>query len=223
MLTNMFSDIEDAELVVVWGANPATDSPPVEFSIIMKARERGAKVIVIDPRRTGTARHTDALWIPIRPGTDGALALGLCNVLIEEELYDESFASTWTTGFDEFARYTQHFTPEIVEGITSVSAVTVRELARSLASARGAAPVMYSGLEYRDGGVQAIRATLVLWGLAGQLDVPGGRCFAMRGAAFPMNREGHIPNPDMGKALGRDRFPVYSEYRGESPSASLIR
>ncbi len=221
MLTDMFSDIENAELVVVWGANPATDSPPVEFTRIMKARERGAKVIVIDPRRTGTARHTEAQWIPIRPGTDGALALGLCNTLIEEELYDDSFASKWTTGFDEFARYTQHFTPEVVEGITGVSANTVRELARSLANARGAAPVMYSGLEYSDSGVQAVRATLTLWGLAGQLDVPGGRCFAMRDAAFPMNREGHILNPDMGKALGRDRFPVYSAYRGESHAICL--
>ncbi len=221
MLINMFSDIENAELIVVWGANPATDCPPLDFSRIMKARERGAHVVVIDPRRTGTARYAGAEWIPIRPGTDGALALGLCNVLIEEELYDESFAQNWTVGFDEYARYVQHFRPEVVEGITGVSAETVRALARRIAGARGAAPIMYSGLEYSDSGVQAIRATLVLWALAGQLDVPGGRCFTMRNNIFPMNREGHIPNPDVRKALGRDRFPVYSHYRGESHAICL--
>ncbi|MDQ7785665.1 MAG: IscS subfamily cysteine desulfurase [Desulfomonilaceae bacterium] len=221
MLINMFSDIENAELVVVWGANPATDCPPLDFSRITKARERGAHVVVIDPRRTGTARYADAEWIPIRPGTDGALALGLCQVLIEEELYDEPFVRNWTVGFDEFARYVQHFRPEVVEGITGVSAECVRSLARRIARSQGVSPVMYSGLEYSDSGVQAIRATFVLWALAGGLDVPGGRCFSMRGNAFPMNRERHIPNPNVRKALGRDRFPVYSHYRGESHAICL--
>ena len=64
MLINMFSDIENAELIVVWGANPATDCPPLDFSRIMKARERGAHVVVIDPRRTGTAHYAGAEWIP---------------------------------------------------------------------------------------------------------------------------------------------------------------
>lgn len=221
MLTTMFSDIENAELVVVWGANPATDSPPLDFNRILKAHQRGARVVVIDPRRTGTVRHTDAEWIPIRPGTDGALALGMCNVLIEEELYDDSFVRNWTVGFDEFARYVQHFRPEVVEGITGVPAPVVRRFARDLATARGAAPIMYSGLEYSDSGVQAIRATMVLWALAGQLDVPGGRCFSMTENLFPMNREGHLSNPDIRKALGRDRFPIYSEYRGESHAICL--
>jgi cysteine desulfurase NifS len=221
MLINMFSDIENSELIVVWGANPATDSPPVELSRIMKARNRGAEVIVIDPRRTGTAIMTEAQWVPIRPGTDGALALGLCNVIIDEELHDDNFVQNWTHGFEDFSRYVQHFRPEVVESITGVSQETVRNLARRIASARGASPVMYSGLEYSDSGVQAIRATLVLWALAGQLDVPGGRCFTMRQNQFPINREGHVANPDVRKALGRERFPVYSAYRGESHAIAL--
>jgi len=221
MLVNMFSDLENAEIIVVWGANPATDCPPLDYSRILRARQRGAEVVVIDPRRTGTAIATDAEWVPIRPGTDGALALGMCNVLIEEELYDEAFVTKWTHGFDEFARYCQHFSPDVVEGITRVPADVVRKLARRISAARGASPVMYSGLEYSDSGVQAIRATMVLWALAGQLDIPGGRCFTMKQNQFPMNREGHLPNPDMRKALGRDRFPVYSAYRGESHAMSL--
>jgi len=221
MLINMFSDIENADLIVVWGANPATDSPPLDYSRIRKARQGGAEVVVIDPRRTDTAKSTQAQWIPIRPGTDGALALGLCAVLIEEELYDEAFVNNWTHGFEDFSRYVQHFRPEVVESITGVAAETVRRLARQIAAARGASPIMYSGLEYSNSGVQAIRATMTLWALAGQLDVPGGRCFTMRQNQFPINRDAHIPNPDVRKALGRDRFPVYSAYRGESHAIAL--
>jgi cysteine desulfurase NifS len=221
MLINMFSDLENADLVVVWGANPATDCPPLDFARVLKARNRGAEVVVIDPRRTGAAIAAEAEWVPIRPGTDGALALGMCQVLIEEELYDERFVQDWTHGFDGFARYCQHFRPEVVETITRVPAETIRRLARRIASARGASPVMYSGLEYSDSGVQAIRAAMTLWALAGQLDVPGGRCFTMRENQFPMNRDGHLPNPDVKKALGRDRFPVYSAYRGESHAICL--
>jgi cysteine desulfurase NifS len=221
MMINMFSDIENARLIVVWGANPATDSPPLDLQRIMKAYKRGAKVVVIDPRRTMTAKLTDAEWIPIRPGTDGALALGMCNVIIREELFDEAFVQVWTSGFEEFSRYVQHFSPNVVEEITGVPAETVISLARRIVEADGASPVMYSGLEYSDSGVQAIRATHVLWALAGKLDVPGGRCFTMRENHFPINRKGHIENPDVKKALGRDRFPVYSFYRGESHAIAL--
>lgn len=221
MLINMFSDIENARLIVVWGANPATDCPPLDLNRIIQAHNRGAEVVVIDPRKTMTAKLADAEWIPIRPGTDGALALGMCNVLITEELYDETFVREWTRGFDDFASYVQHFRPDVVEQITGVPAGTVVSLARRLADADGASPIMYSGLEYSDSGVQAIRGAHVLWALAGQLDVPGGRCFTMRENQFSLNREGHIENPDVQKALGRDRFPVYSAYRGESHAITL--
>ncbi len=221
MLMNMFSDIENSQLIVVWGTNPATDCPPLDLNRIVNAQKQGAKVVVIDPRRTMTAKLTNAEWIPLRSGTDGALALGMCNVLIEEELYDDDFVINWSVGFDDFASYVQHFTPDTVETITGIPAETVRSLARRIAEAQGASTVMYTGLEYSDSGVQAIRATMVLWAIAGQLDVPGGRCFSMRQNHFPINREDHIANPDVRKALGRDRFPVYSEYRGESHAIAL--
>jgi cysteine desulfurase NifS len=221
MMINMYSDIENSGLIVVWGANPATDCPPLDMNRIIKAHSNGARVIVIDPRKTMTARLEGAEWIPIRPGTDGALALGMCNVMISEELYDEEFAGNWTLGFEEFARYVQHFRPETVERITGVSSETIISLARQIAEADGVSPVMYSGLEYSDSGVQAIRATQVLWALAGQLDVPGGRCFSMKKSIFPVNREGLVENPDIRKALGLDRFPVYSAYRGESHAIAL--
>ncbi len=221
MLIDMFSDIENAELIVVWGANPATDSPPLDFRRVAAAVERGARLVVIDPRRTRTAKLPGADWIPIRPGTDGALALGLCQVLIEEKRIDEAFVCKWVHGFEAFAEYTQHFRPEMVETITGVPAATIRSLARRIAGAKGAAPIMYTGLEYSDSGVQAIRATFVLWALAGQLDVPGGRCFRMRQNRFQINREGLVSNPDVRKALGRDRFPLYNLYRDEAHLQAL--
>ena len=221
MLINMDSDLEQAELIIVWGSNPATDSPPLAHRQILEARLRGAEIVVIDPRRNGTARESGAEWVPVRPGTDGALALAMIQVLIEEDLYDEKFALNWTVGFDDLARYTQHFRPEAAEKITGVPAGKIRELARRLAAARGASPVMYTGLEYSDSGVQAIRATMILWALAGQLDVPGGRVFRMRGSAFPINKDELVANPNVKKAIGRSRFPVYSLYRGESHAISL--
>lgn len=215
MYVDMFSDIENADLIVIWGKNPAAHCPPHDFRSIEAVHRRGARIVVIDPRRTTMAKYANAKWIPIRPGTDGALALGLCHVLVEEELYDEAFVKEWTLGFGEFSNYIQHFRPEVVEQITSVPAATVRWLARTMVAENGTAPVMYSGLEYSDGSVQAIRAVMVLWALAGKLDVPGGWCFRMPQNKFPINRNGLVANPDVRKAAGYNNFPLYTKYRGE--------
>lgn len=221
MLIDLFNDSENSQLLVIWGANPATDSPPVDFQRIIDAHQRGAQIVVIDPRRTWCANLDTARWIPIRPGTDGALALGLCNVVMEQELYDESFVNNWTVGFAEFSRYVQHFTPDAVAAITGIEADTIVWLAQTIAAARGVSQYMYTGLEYSSSGVQSIRAALVLWALAGQLDTPGGRCITMRKNQFPINRQGHVANPDIGPRLGGDTFPVYIKYRDEAHAASL--
>jgi len=222
MLIDLFTDMENAELLVVWGANPATDSPPLDMHRLEAAAKRGARIVVIDPRRTETVTRTGAEWIPIRPGTDGALALGLIHVMLEEEIHDDEFARKWCHGFDELQRYVQHFAPEVVEETTGVPADTVRELARSIATATGACPVMYTGLEYSNSGVQAIRAVYTAFALAGQLDVPGGIGLAMRDTHFPVNRSCNVPNPDLDRAVARDRFPIYSNYRGESHASGLL-
>ncbi|MGK7312362.1 MAG: aminotransferase class V-fold PLP-dependent enzyme [Candidatus Longimicrobiales bacterium M2_2A_002] len=222
MLVDMFVDIEHADTLVVWGANPATDSPPLDMHRLEAAAKRGADIVVIDPRRTETVRRTGAEWVPIRPGTDGALALGMIQVMLAEELHDEDFADRWTHGFDDLARYVQHFRPEVVEEITGVPAATTRTLARRIAGAAGACPIMYTGLEYSNSGIQAIRAVQTLFALAGQLDVPGGIGLATRGSHFPINRESNIPNPDPDRAVARDRLPLYTRYRGEGHATGLV-
>jgi cysteine desulfurase NifS len=222
MLIDMFVDMENAELLVVWGANPATDSPPLDMYRLEAAAKRGAQIVVIDPRRTETVRSTGAEWIPIRPGTDGALALSMIFVMFEEELHDEDFAENWCHGFEELQAYVQHFSPEVAAEITGIPAETIRGLARRICHATGACPVMYTGLEYSNSGVQAIRAVHTLFALAGQLDVPGGIGLAMRDTHFPINRSCNQGNPDLNRAVARDKFPVYSDYRGESHASGLV-
>ncbi len=221
MLIDMFSDLENADLIVVWGTNPATSSPPVTYERIKEASAEGVRIIVIDPRKTSTAELPGGEWIPIRPGTDGALALAMSHVLIAEDLYDHEFVEKWTVGFDAFAAYVKEFSPQKAAQITGVPAETIADLARAIATAEGAAPVMYTGLEYTPSGVQNIRASMIFWALAGQLDVPGGRCFSMRENIFPVNREDHIPNPAPDQALGKDMFPLYHHYRGEFHAMAL--
>jgi cysteine desulfurase NifS len=222
MQTNMFTDIENAEMVVVWGTNPATDSPPVDMLRLEAAVKRGARIVVIDPRRTETATRTDAQWIPIRPGSDGALALSMIEVMIQEDLYDEDFAENWCHGFEELKQYSQHFSPEVTEKITGVPAATIRDLARHICKASGASLLMYTGLEYSNSGVQTARAVLTLFALADQLDVPGGIGLTMLDSQFPINRACNQPNPDISRAVGYDRFPIYSQYRGESHAIGLV-
>lgn len=223
MQMNMFADIENADMVVVWGTNPASDSPPVDMQRLEVAAARGARVVVIDPRRTDAVARTNAQWVPVRPGTDGALALGIIEVMIEEGLYDEDFAENWCHGFAELSSYVQHFRPEVVEGITGVPAETICGLARDLCKASGACVLMYTGLEYSNTGVQSARAVHTAFALAGQLDVPGGIGLTMLDTEFAVNRSCNQANPNLEIAIGRKEFPLYSDYRGESHAIALVK
>jgi len=219
---SMLSDIENAEMIVVWGTNPATDSPPVDMERLEEAAARGADIVVVDPRRTEAVVRTGAQWIPIRPGTDGALALSMIEVLIEEDLYDEEFAEEWCHGFEDLRTYTQHFSPEVTETITGIPADTIRDLARRIGNTKGACPLLYTGLEFSNSGVQSARAIFTLFALADQLDVPGGIGLNMLGSTFPINRACNQENPDLKIAIGRQQFPVYSNARGESHAIGLV-
>jgi cysteine desulfurase NifS len=222
MQVNMFTDIENAEMVVVWGTNPATDSPPADMQRLEAAAQRGADIVVIDPRRTETAVRNKAQWVPIRPGTDGALALSMIEVMIEEDLYDEDFAENWCHGFEELKKYVQHFRPEVAESITWVPKETIRDLTYRICNASGASLLMYTGLEYSNSGVQSARAVLTLFALANQLDVPGGIGLTMLNNSFPINRSCNQENPNLTLSIGRKEFPIYSDYRGESHAIGLV-
>ena len=201
-----YSDFANANLIMVWGANPATDSPPIALRQIMEAKKRGAKVITIDHMRSEIAAKSDR-WIAVRSGTDGALALGMLRVIINEGLYDREFVENWTVGFNELREYVQRFTPEEVERITRVPAAVVVETARTFAATRPATLFMYTGLEYTNGGVQSIRAVFILYAITGNLDVKGGIVFSVK-AKSPYSRTDVAP-PDSPKPIGYDKYPLF--------------
>jgi anaerobic selenocysteine-containing dehydrogenase len=203
----LFPDFEKSDQIVVWGSNPATDSPPINLREILKAKARGTKVIVIDPLKTYTAKKADE-WIGIRPGTDGALALGIAHVMMEKGLYDSSFADDWTHGLREFREYVKGFSPKEVEKITWVKAEKVERLAKDLSTLKTAL-LIYTGLEYTNSGVQNIRAILILCALSGNFDRPGGLVFRMRQP--PSIRRNRIEPPKGRPVVGSDRHPLYCD------------
>lgn len=204
----LYPDFEHTDLVVIWGANPPTDSPPNKVKKILDAKRRGARVVVIDHMRSDMAKKANQ-WIGVRPGTDGALALSMMHVIVKEGLYDEAFVRDWTVGFEELRDYVQQFPPEKVEEITRVPMETISELARSIAEAKGASLLMYTGLEYSNSGVQSIRAVLCLWAITGNLDVPGGLLFRPPNPVkFPRIR---LDPPQGVKPIGSDKYPYFCD------------
>ncbi len=219
---DMFSDVDNSDLILVWGTDPSTSTPPEMYERLKKASEEGAEIIVIDPRKTKAAELEGSEWITIRPGSDGALALGLAHILIRDELYDAEFVEDWSVGFDEFAEYVKDFSPEYVSAVTGIDEDRIEDLAESIADAEGASYVLYTGLEYTKSGVQNIRAVMVLWALAGQMDVEGGRSFSRRENCVPLNKNRQIQTPGFDKSIGNGKFPVYSHFCGGEPHASLL-
>ena len=219
-LRNIEEDLEHADLILVWGDNPVTDSPPKNVKRIKQALKNGARAIVIDHRRSETARAINCEWIGIRPGTDGALALGLIHLLIEEDLFDHHFVENWTHGFEELREYVQQFTPEVVENITCIPADRVRALAREIGNSKACSVLTYTGLEYSNSGVQAIRAVWILQALAGNLDVPGGKRFKMRDR--PHTKRLLTEPPKTGPLpVGAEEYPLYYAVRNAAHASML--
>jgi anaerobic selenocysteine-containing dehydrogenase len=219
---DMYSDVDNADLILVWGTDPSTATPPEMFERLKTAADEGAEIVVIDPRKTPCAVLPGSEWIQIRPGSDGALALGLCHILIRDGLYDRGFVERWTVGFEAFHEYVQAFSPARTAALTGIAETVIEDLAERLVDAEGATYVMYTGLEYTKSGVQNIRAVMVLWALAGQLDVEGGRCFLGHGRSFPLATDRQLASPGYEASIGKDRFPVYAHYCGGEPHASLL-
>lgn len=217
----MYPDLVHAQMVLIWGTNPMVGSPAYKKKALAKARSNGARFVVIDPVRTETVDEFGAEWLPLRPGTDGALALALNNEIIRNSWYDHEFVAEWTYGFASFADYVKIFTPDYAAAITGMPAEKIRRLAYDIAHTRGVAPVMYTGLEYSNSGTQNIRAIFVLLALAGHIDQPGGLCFRMSDYRFPINSSGLLDNPAPEKALGKEQFPIYYNYRKESHAIAL--
>jgi anaerobic selenocysteine-containing dehydrogenase len=219
---NLKDDLDKADLILIWGANPATDSPPANVKRIKQALKRGARVVTIDHRRNETVKATRTEWIGIRPGTDGALALGIIQVMIDQGLYDADFVAQWTHGFQQLVDYAKRFPPHRVATITGVPEATILDLAQAIGAAQGCSILMYTGLEYSNSGVQSIRAVLSVQALGGHIDVPGGKLFKMPNR-IQHNRTTMAPPVDGKRPFGADRYPLYAALRNEAHAVELPR
>ena len=164
--------------LIMWGANYA-ESSPMGWDALRKAVASGEmKLIVIDPRRTKSA-DIASLHIPLKPRTDGALALGMIRTIIEEGLYDKEFVENWCTGFEAVREIAREWTPQRTSEITGVPAELIVEAARMYATN---APARLSfGVSTSQIGEGAARSALlcqaILRAITGNLDVPGGEVF----------------------------------------------
>lgn len=167
-------DYENTKCIVLWAVNPTgANEGGLRIGRIIDARERGAKLIVVNPILTDLAAKAD-IWARIRPGTDCALALGMLHVIINHDLYDKEFVDTWTSGFDRVRQHVQQYTPEKVSSITSLDAKTIYDLATMYALNRPACLYEGNAIDQRVNSVQTARAICILRAVTGNLDVQGG-------------------------------------------------
>ena len=178
-MSNSICEIEDTKCILVFGYN-AADSHPIVARRILKAKEKGAKVIVCDPRHIETARIAD-LWLPLKNGSNMALVNAFANVLITEELYNKDYVSRYTEGFDEYREIVAKYTPEYVESITGLSAQSIREAMRIYAAAPSATILWGMGVTQWGQGVDVVKGLSGLALLTGNLGRPNVGVGPVRG------------------------------------------
>jgi len=159
------------QLVVIWGSNLTETSGPHAREWLRAALLNGAKLVVVDPKRIDIARRAD-LWIRVRPGADGALALGMIKVIIEEKLYDEDFVEKWTLGFDELREHVKTFTLDDVERVTWVPRQQIETFARMCARLKPT-NIHPGNVFSHSSSPQPMRALLILNAITGPQNIPG--------------------------------------------------
>lgn len=189
--------IEDyhlARCIVLWGVNPAATSIHT-LRHVQQAQRAGAFVLVVDPRRTRTARIAD-LHLRPRPGTDAAVALGIARILLARGAADPAFVRDHVSGFADFAAEAGGFTPERVEAVSGVSAAELQAFADAYATASPAVVRCGWGLERNRNGVDSVRAVLSLPAIAGKFGVRGGGYTMSMSGAFAVDKQA-LARPDL--------------------------
>jgi anaerobic selenocysteine-containing dehydrogenase len=211
-------DLPHTNCLILWGGNPRATNKPQEIAI-REARARGMKLMVIDPRRISYAEETD-IHAQLRPGTDGALALGMLNVIIEEGLYDKEFVNRWTVGFEKLANHVEDYPPEKVEKITWVPADQIRAMARMYATTKPACISPRNALDQHTNASCAIRAINTLMAVTGNLDIKGGNIFTIPVSMGLKDLKlfDKLPPEQAAKKIGTDRV-LWSKLSDTWPSA----
>jgi anaerobic selenocysteine-containing dehydrogenase len=194
---NVGADAEglpSSDLVILWGTNTLTANPHL-WPFVRKARDGGARVLCIDPIRTRTADQCDE-WLPIRPGTDAALALGMMHVLFAEGLQDDAYLAQHTLGADQLRERAREYPPERVASLTGLPAERIVALAREYGRAKAAFLRINYGLQRHGGGAMAVRTIACLPAITGHWRRAGGGVQLSTSANFKYNTAA-LERPEM--------------------------
>jgi anaerobic selenocysteine-containing dehydrogenase len=222
------AEVKNTRCIVNWSTNPFHSLAPQAVKFL-DALQRGVKVIDVGPLKTPLSERAD-IHLRIRPGTSGALALGMAHVIIEEGLYDREFVENWTLGFNEYRSYVREFTPEAVEGITRVAKEKIIEAARLYAMTKPAAMVTSACTTVQHtNGVQNHRAITALIGLTGNYDRRGGNHIVPTSyyqRATGLSHRGHEfeqtrPWEEMAPRIGQEQYPVWCRVTAQAQAMAL--
>ena len=214
----------DPKCLVMWGCNPLWTNPDEYKGVsFWRAYEKGAKLIVVDPRKGFLAKRAD-LWLQVRPGTDAALALGFHHVIIEEELYDQEFVSEYVHGWDKFVdRVLKDYPLDRVEEITWVDRELIRQAARMYATTKPAGIHWGVPTEQTINCTDYTRATVGLMAVTGNLDAPGGNVFhqppGTRSISAFSSHQSLSPE-QRAKQLGGDKYRLASRMTIVTPKCA---
>jgi anaerobic selenocysteine-containing dehydrogenase len=191
-----------SKYIIAWAANIHANNVHL-WPFITEARRNGAKLVVIDPYKTRTAACAD-WYIPINPGTDAALALGMMHVILGENLHDADYVEKHTLGFEQLREKVKEYPPERVAQWTGIAAADIRKLAREYATVRPSVIRLNYGVQRSEGGGMATRTICMLPCITGGWKEVGGGLQMSTSAAAAFNTEA-LKRPDlMKRALGRD-------------------
>jgi len=207
--------------ILFWGHNPLVSNPDGELSFpVKKALNAGSFGIAIDPRRSETAKHCQ-MWLPIRPGTDAALALGMIHVIINEGFYDKPFVEKWTTGFNELKAHVTHYTPQWAETVTGLPAGDIVAAARRYALDKPSVLEWGVGIEHTPNSLQTVRAVALLRALTGNIDKPGSDILGMNIIRPYPVMTASVSREMIKKRIGGEQFKLLGGLRGFLPSAHI--
>ena len=194
-------DYKNSKYIIVWGRNDHNSKPRL-FENILYAKERGAKLIVIDPVKTELAQIADS-WLQIKPGGDGLFAMAMMNVIIKEKLYDQKFVDKWTLGFDQLSQSIDAYSPKIISKIINIDSDVIRTIARLYATTKPACIGEGNGLDMNLEVFQTTRAICILRALTGNIDKKGGDKIPL---PIPFR------NIELSELLPKDVKPITYEY-----------
>ncbi len=167
-----FPEPKNSKCILVWGKNDGNTALGVAEGIL-HAKENGAKLIVIDPVETALAKKAD-IWLRIKPGHDGLLAMAMIHEIISRDMYDKEFVKRYTIGFEKLIKTASLFPADKVADKMWLSADQIREVAKLYATTNPACIIDGNGLDMHRSVFEATRAVAFLRPLTGNLDIAGG-------------------------------------------------